>query len=80
MRSLASLLIFASLAAPASASTFNISPIRAQLSVAHRTEALTIMNADDSPVVVQIRVVRWSQKDGAKRPPNHSGRIAARTG
>jgi fimbrial chaperone protein len=67
MRSLVALLIFAALAAPASASTFNISPIRAQLNVAHRTEALTIMNADDSPVVVQIRVVRWSQKDGAEQ-------------
>ena len=67
MRSHTALLIFAVLAAPASASTFNISPIRAQLTGTHRTEALTIMNADDSPVVVQIRVVRWSQKDGAEQ-------------
>ncbi len=67
MRTLAALLIFAALAAPATASTFNISPIRAELSGSHRTEALTIMNADDSPVVVQIRVVRWSQKDGAEQ-------------
>ncbi len=52
--------------APASASTFNISPIRAELSGSHRTEALTITNADDSPVVVQIRVVSWSQKSGTE--------------
>src|SRR5258708_1440788 len=51
----------------AHASTFNISPIRAQLTGGHRTEALTIMNADDSPVVVQIRVVRWSQSNGAEQ-------------
>jgi fimbrial chaperone protein len=67
MRSLVALLSFAVIAVPASASTFNISPIRAQLNLAHRTEALTIMNADDSPVVVQIRVVRWSQKDGLEQ-------------
>jgi fimbrial chaperone protein len=55
------------LAAPATASTFNISPIRAQLSAGHRTEALTLINADDSPVVVQVRVVSWSQKSGAEQ-------------
>jgi fimbrial chaperone protein len=53
-------------AAPASASTFNISPIRAELNGSHRTEALTIANADDNPVVVQVRVVCWSQKSGAE--------------
>ena len=61
------LLIGAAVAAPAQASTFNISPIRAELSGAHRTEALTITNADDSPVVVQIRVVAWSQNSGAEQ-------------
>jgi len=55
------------LAAPATASTFNISPIRAQLTAGHRTEALTLINADDSPVVVQVRVVSWSQKSGAEQ-------------
>jgi fimbrial chaperone protein len=59
--------LLAAMAAPAVASTFNISPIRAELTGSHRTEALTIMNADDSPVVVQIRVVRWSQKGGAEQ-------------
>jgi fimbrial chaperone protein len=55
------------LAAPAIASTFNISPIRAQLAAGHRTEALTIINADDNPVVVQVRVVSWSQKNGTEQ-------------
>jgi fimbrial chaperone protein len=69
MRMLAAVLLIgaaAAVAAPASASTFNISPIRAELNGAHRTEALTITNADDNPVVVQIRVVSWSQKSGAE--------------
>jgi fimbrial chaperone protein len=52
--------------APAAASTFNISPIRVQLGAGHRTEALTLTNAEDAPVVVQVRVVSWSQKDGAE--------------
>ena len=70
MRMLAAVLLIgaaaAVAAAPASASTFNISPIRAELNGAHRTEALTITNADDNPVVVQVRVVSWSQKSGAE--------------
>jgi fimbrial chaperone protein len=66
MRTLLALLAATAIAAPASASTFNISPIRAQLSAGHRTEALTITNAEDNPVVVQIRVVRWSQANGAE--------------
>jgi fimbrial chaperone protein len=61
------LLTCAVMAAPAGASTFNISPIRVQLEGSHRTEALTLANADDSPVVVQVRVVSWSQKDGAEQ-------------
>jgi fimbrial chaperone protein len=52
-------------AAPALASSFNISPIRVELAGGRRTEALTLRNADDAPVVVQVSVVAWSQKDGA---------------
>jgi fimbrial chaperone protein len=61
------LLVCAAFAAPANASTFNISPIRAQLSASHPTEALTIVNADENPVVVQVRVVSWSQKSGSEQ-------------
>ena len=68
MRTLAvALLISAAMVAPASASTFNISPIRAELTNSHRTAALTITNAEDSPVVVQVRVVVWSQKGGTEQ-------------
>jgi fimbrial chaperone protein len=55
------------LSGPTWASTFNISPIRAQLNAGHRTEALTLTNVEDSPVVVQVRVVSWSQKDGVEQ-------------
>jgi fimbrial chaperone protein len=51
-------------ALPASASTFNISPIRAELTGVHRTGVLTLTNADDDAVVVQVRVVAWSQQNG----------------
>lgn len=52
-------------AAPALASSFNISPIRVELAGGRRTEALTLRNADEAPVVVQVHVVAWLQKDGA---------------
>jgi fimbrial chaperone protein len=51
----------------AHASTFSISPVRANLSQAHRTEALTLLNPEDAPVVVQVKIVSWSQKDGSER-------------
>lgn len=50
----------------AHASSFNISPIRAELSGAHRTEVLTLRNAEDTPVVVEVQVVQWSQERGTE--------------
>jgi fimbrial chaperone protein len=49
----------------ARASTFNISPIRAELGGPRHTAALTLTNADETPVVVQVSVLQWSQSDGA---------------
>lgn len=60
-------MICLALSAPAAASTFNIAPIRVQLSAAHRTGVLTLTNADDEPVVVQVHLVAWSQQDGEER-------------
>lgn len=51
-------------AVPAAASTFNIAPIRANLSDGHHTEVLTLANVEEEPVVVQVRVMRWSQEKG----------------
>jgi fimbrial chaperone protein len=64
---LAGVLAFAGAGAPAAASTFNISPIRAELSASHRTDVLTLTNAEDQPVVVQVHVVAWSQQNGEER-------------
>ncbi len=60
-------ILLAALAAAnfAQASSFNISPIRAELGGAHHTEVMTLTNADDAPVVVEVRVVKWSQDNGA---------------
>jgi fimbrial chaperone protein len=61
---IASLVLWLAAAQGAAASTFNISPIRANLNTGHRTDVLTMANAEDQPVVVQVRAVRWYQKDG----------------
>jgi fimbrial chaperone protein len=55
------------LAAPLSAGTFNIAPIRSELTTSHRTDVLTLTNGDAQPVVVQVHVYAWSQIDGAER-------------
>ncbi len=62
---LAAGLLCAAAAGPAVASTFNIAPIRAELGSTHRTAVLTLANVEDQPVVVQVRVVNWSQQGGA---------------
>jgi fimbrial chaperone protein len=55
-------------AAPwAAASTFTVSPIRLHLDGASRTEALTLHNANDVPVVVQVQAVEWTQAGGVDR-------------
>ena len=58
---LASLL---SWALPALAANFGISPLRAVLSAANPTAALTLRNEGAEPVVVQLQVVAWSQEGG----------------
>jgi fimbrial chaperone protein len=45
----------------------DISPIRAELTGVHRTGVLTLTNADDDAVVVQVHVVAWSQQNGEER-------------
>jgi fimbrial chaperone protein len=68
MRTLPIVALLGLLAAlPAGASTFNIAPIRAELAGSHRTSVLTLANADDEAVVVQVHVVAWSQDNGEER-------------
>lgn len=49
---------------PAAGANFGISPLRAELSPAQRTAALTLRNQGDDAVVVQVQAVSWSQVDG----------------
>lgn len=46
------------------AANFGISPLRAELSPAQRTAALTLRNHGDEAVVVQAQAVSWSQVGG----------------
>jgi fimbrial chaperone protein len=57
-------LSFLGLAGGAAASSFNISPIRADLGGTRHTAVLNIANADDEAVVVQVHVAAWSQESG----------------
>jgi len=61
------LLVLNAAAIPAGAGSFAIAPIRVELGAAHRSAALTLTNADDQPVVIQIRTRVWSQQDGIER-------------
>lgn len=47
----------------AAASSFAIAPVRLELSAGHRIEALTVHNQGDTPVLIQLRAVGWSQQD-----------------
>jgi fimbrial chaperone protein len=46
------------------AGSFEVNPIRIDLSAAARTSAVTIKNTGPEAVVVQLSVVAWSQEDG----------------
>ncbi len=46
------------------AGSFNVSPVRVELSTAHRTQALTVRNEGGEPSVVQVQILAWSQDSG----------------
>ncbi|EKS9887551.1 molecular chaperone [Burkholderia pyrrocinia] len=51
--------------ADSQATDFTVSPVRVELSAAHRSVALTVRNeSSDEPVVVQLRTAAWSQNAG----------------
>jgi fimbrial chaperone protein len=56
--------VLAAVELPAAASTFTIAPIRIDLDAARPTEVLTIRSEDDTPVIIQVRAVAWTQRDG----------------
>lgn len=53
--------------APALAGSFSISPVGAELSAVAQTEAFTLRNQEDAPVVVQAEMMLWEQAGGADR-------------
>jgi fimbrial chaperone protein len=46
------------------AGSFNVSPVRVELSPQIRTQALTVRNDGSEPSVVQVRLYAWSQDAG----------------
>lgn len=49
---------------PASAGSFTISPLRADLSQQSTTAAITVRNEDAAPVIIQAEAFAWSQSAG----------------
>ncbi|MEO8739511.1 MAG: fimbria/pilus periplasmic chaperone, partial [Casimicrobiaceae bacterium] len=47
----------------ASAGSFQVTPIRLEFSGQQRTAALTVRNDSAEPLVVQIELADWSQRD-----------------
>lgn len=64
MKKLVTLALLCGVAWPLLAATFNVSPIRVGLSAQRPIVPLSVRNEGDDPLVVQIQVVHWSQKDG----------------
>lgn len=48
----------------ARAASFQVNPIRLTLSAQHSTDVLNVTNSSNTPTVVQLQIVAWSQKDG----------------
>jgi fimbrial chaperone protein len=64
VKKLVTLALLCGAAWPLLAATFNVSPIRVGLSAQRPIVPLSVRNEGDDPLVVQVQVVRWSQKDG----------------
>lgn len=58
-------LVALGLASAAQASTFQVSPVVLEVPSGGRNAVLTIRNSELAPVSLQIRLFRWTQRDGA---------------
>ncbi|MGB9428429.1 MAG: molecular chaperone [Gammaproteobacteria bacterium] len=60
------ILLVLGLAAPlwAQAGSFQVNPIGLALSATHSTGVVTVTNNSDTPTVVQLQIVAWSQENG----------------
>ncbi|MGA3158504.1 MAG: fimbria/pilus periplasmic chaperone [Steroidobacteraceae bacterium] len=54
-------------AAPSRAGNFSVSPLRVEMKGSHRLEVLTITNADDAPLSIQIELKNWTQQAGEEQ-------------
>lgn len=52
------------LAPPVQASTFQVSPVVLEVPAGGHTVAFTVRNSETEPVSIQIRLFRWTQRDG----------------
>src|SRR5258706_6023191 len=52
-------------AAPASAGSFMVTPVRVTLSASQPVTPITVRNESQETTVVQVDVVAWTQRDGA---------------
>jgi fimbrial chaperone protein len=57
-------LFWAGIAITANAGSFQVTPIRLEFSASQRTGALTVRNDTSDPLVLQIELSEWSQRDG----------------
>jgi fimbrial chaperone protein len=64
VRLLAATALMAAGSAPALAGSFDVNPIRVDLTAQSRTSVVKVKNTGDDPVVVQINVQAWSQNAG----------------
>lgn len=48
----------------AQAASFQVNPVRLTLSADRSTDVLRVINSSDTPTVVQLQIVAWSQEDG----------------
>jgi fimbrial chaperone protein len=64
LRALGPLLFAALIASAAHAGSFQVNPIRVDLTTAQASGAITVRNDGAEPVVVQASIVAWSQEDG----------------
>ena len=63
MKVFALVLLYACVASPVLAATFNVSPIRVDLSPRRPTLPLSVTNDSDEAIVIQAQAVRWVQDE-----------------
>jgi fimbrial chaperone protein len=53
------------LATPAAASTFQVNPVVVEITPGRHTAVLSVSNSETVPVSIRIKLLRWTQQDGA---------------